>query len=82
MLHIEWTMSNRQELKEFREILAQYIKSDFGNSFQFTESHLLLALDLGQIYSYRDTKKALRFFEHIKTTFCLHGYISNIEFTM
>lgn len=82
MLHIEWTMANRESLKEFRQKLDKYLKKDFEDSFQFTESYLVLALDLGKTYSYRDTQRALRYVEHIRTTWCLQGFISNIDFTM
>lgn len=82
MLHIEWTMANRESLKEFRQKLDMYLRKDFEDSFQLTENYLVLALDLGKTYSYRDTQRALRYTEHIRTTWCLQGFISNIDFTM
>ena len=82
MLHIEWIMANRENLKEFRHKLNKLLPKDFGDSYQFTERHMVLALDLGTIYSYRDTQKALRYMEDIRTTWCLQGFISNIDFTI
>lgn len=80
MLHIEWLMQDLDDVKAFREKLVGYINHSQGNSFQFTESHLILALDLGQIYSYRDMRGVLMTCEHIKNTWCLHGTIVNVEF--
>lgn len=82
MLHIEWTMANRESVKEFRHKLDKYLKMDFDDSYQFIENHLVLTLDLVKIFSYRDTQRALRYTEHIRTTWCLQGFISRIDFTM
>ena len=82
MLHIEWTMASKESVKEFRQKLNKYLKMDFGDSYQFTENNLVLTLDLGKTYSYRDTQRALRYTEHIRTTWRLQGFISNIDFTM
>lgn len=82
MLHIEWTMASRESVKDFRQKLNKYLKMDFGDSYQFTENHLVLTLDLVKTYSYLDTQRALRFTEHIRTTWRLQGFISNIDFTM
>ena len=75
-------MASSESVKEFRQKLNKYLKMDFGDSYQFTENHLVLTLDLSKTYSYLDTQRALRFTEHIRTTWRLQGFISNIDFTM
>ena len=75
-------MASRESVKEFRQTLNKYLKMEFGDSYQFTENHLVLTLDLGKTYSYLDTQRALRYTEHIRTTWRLQGFISNIDFTM
>lgn len=75
-------MANRESVKEFRQKLDKSLKKDFFDSFQFTENYMVLALDLGRIYTYRDMQKAVRYTEEIRTTWCIQGFISNIDFTM
>ena len=82
MLHIEWHMSSKEQLTEYREKLCKHIREKMGNSFSFSEYHLTLVLDLCQTYSYRDMRLALKAFDGIKTAHCLNGYIANIEFHM
>lgn len=80
MLHIEWILSSPKEVNALRDALRQSIKTTLGNGFSFTESHLTLALDLGQLYSYLDMQKALRLFEHTRVANRINGFITNVEF--
>ena len=80
MLHIEWLMNSQEEAKTLREKLVGYIKQSQGDSYNFTQRHCILALDLGQIYSYRDMRGAIMTYEHIRNTWCLNGHIADIEF--
>lgn len=73
-------MSEKEDLKALRAALVNEIKTKLGNGFSFTESHLVLALDLGQIYSYRDMQNALRLFEGVRVKNSLNGFIINVEF--
>lgn len=73
-------MNSLDDVKALREKLVGYIKQETGKSFDFSERHCILALDLFQIYSYREMRGAIMTFEHIRKTWCLNGHIVDIEF--
>lgn len=80
MLHIEWIMSEKEDLKALKEALREEIKSKLRNGFAFNENHNTLILDLGQIYSFRDMQAALKIFEECRVKKGINGFIIEVDF--